>query len=317
MGIEKKETIEFPNNNQVKVLLGPSDTNLKKVEDLLGIVAHHRGNQVTLKGDKKKVALAANLLQQLYDLINGRFYLTPQLIEQAVSLLQDNGTIRLRDLFSKSIFEAKTGEIIFPRSENQRQYIEAIDRHDCVFGIGPAGTGKSFLAIAKSVEFLQRKLVRKIVLTRPAVEAGEKLGFLPGTLQEKLDPYLRPLYDALFTFIGFEQTQELLEKNIIEIVPLAYMRGRTLEGAFLIVDEAQNTTTNQMKMCLTRLGINSKMVITGDITQIDLPSNHRSGLIEARDILKGIPEIYFQFFTEVDVVRHHLVKLIIQAYENH
>jgi phosphate starvation-inducible PhoH-like protein len=238
-------------------------------------------------------------------------------LKSAFKQIAEDRAYTLRDYFTKTRLKPTGKKQVTARSANQRRYIEAIERSDVVFGIGVAGTGKTYLAVAMAVQALMQKRVNRIVLARPAVEAGEKLGFLPGDLQDKVDPYLRPLYDALFDLVDYEKVTRLLEKRVIEVAPLAFMRGRTLADAFIILDEAQNTTSEQMKMFLTRIGFGSKAVITGDITQIDLPAGRRSGLVEAQRVVSGVEGIEFIYFTEKDVVRHHLVQMIVQAYEQH
>jgi phosphate starvation-inducible PhoH-like protein len=255
------------------------------------------------------------VLTQLYELIREQYPVYPQDIDYAVKLLSGNDRIRLKDIFLDKVYITAKNKAITPKSLGQKEYIDAIRNHDIVFGIGPAGTGKTYLAMAMAVSALSKGLVDRIILTRPAVEAGEALGFLPGDLAEKVDPYLRPLYDALHDMMRFEKVTGLMHQGIIEVAPIAFMRGRTLNDSFIILDEAQNTTPEQMKMFLTRIGFSSKAVITGDITQVDLPSEKPSGLIESKEILKNIDGIKFVFFSERDVVRHKLVQEIIRAYD--
>lgn len=274
-----------------------------------------RGNEVTIFGDRVSAQLAERLLTELYDILRQGHPIYPNDILSAIRILSGNHAVKLKDIFLDTVYISSKRRLITPKSLAQKLYIDAIRKYDIVFSIGPAGTGKTYLAMAMGVAALTKKDVHRIILTRPAVEAGEKLGFLPGDLLEKVNPYLRPLYDALHDMMDFETASRLLEKGIIEVAPLAFMRGRTLNDSFVILDEAQNTTSEQMKMFLTRLGFSSKAVITGDITQIDLPAGKISGLVEAREVLAGIEGIHFSYFTEVDVVRHPLVQEIIRAYE--
>ncbi len=306
--------LELENIEAVKVLYGELNSNLKEIENEFDISIHTRGNKITLKGNEERTAEAGMLMGQMYSLIEKGYVLQPSDIKIAKRLLSQKDA-SLEEIFLDTVCISVRKKIISPKSINQKLYIDAIRRNDMVFGIGPAGTGKTYLAMAMAISAFTNKKVNRIVLARPAVEAGEKLGFLPGDLQEKVNPYLRPLFDALYDMMEFEKANRLLEKNMIEIVPIAYMRGRTLNDAFIILDEAQNTTTIQMKMFLTRLGFGSKTVITGDITQIDLAREQNSGLIEARNILSGIKGIEFVNFSKTDVVRHPLVMEIIDAYE--
>lgn len=298
-------------------VFGNYDENLRAIERDLGVRLSARGTDVTVQGDSEQEALAANLIEQLVEVVQGGYPLRKGDVEIAARLLRDNRAAVLTDFFSTERVRAGQGRYVTPKSANQRLYLEAMRDSDMVFAIGPAGTGKTFLAVAAAVGHLIDKKVERIVLCRPAVEAGEKLGFLPGDMTEKVDPYFRPLYDALYALMDRERAQAHLERGTIEIAPLAFMRGRTLNNAAVILDEAQNTTSEQMKMFLTRLGFNSKAVVTGDITQVDLPSDRRSGLIEVRDILQEIPGIQFVYFDERDVVRHKLVQEIIKAYDRH
>jgi len=313
--------LEPEDNKRLSVLCGPFDDNIKQIERRLGVEITYRSNAFKVLGDAQQAEGAAELLKQLYietqPLKGQPVELTPEQVHLAIQeskvLEQDNDAARP----GKEVnIKTKRG-VIKPRNPNQGQYVANIVNHDITFGIGPAGTGKTYLAVAAAVDALERQEVRRILLTRPAVEAGEKLGFLPGDLSQKVDPYLRPLYDALFEMLGFEKVEKLMERNVIEVAPLAYMRGRTLNDAFIILDESQNTTTEQMKMFLTRIGFNSKTVITGDITQIDLPRGARSGLRHAIEVLKNVNDISFNFFTATDVVRHPVVARIVQAYERH
>jgi phosphate starvation-inducible PhoH-like protein len=270
---------------------------------------------VLVEGPDVESALAENVLTQLYELIREKYPVYPQDIDYAIKLLSGNDRLRLKDIFLDKVYITAKNKAITPKSLGQKEYIDAIRNHDIVFGIGPAGTGKTYLAMAMAVSALSKGIVDRIILTRPAVEAGEALGFLPGDLADKVDPYLRPLYDALHDMMRFEKVAGLMHQGIIEVAPIAFMRGRTLNDSFIILDEAQNTTPEQMKMFLTRIGFSSKAVITGDITQVDLPSEKPSGLIESKDILKNINGIKFVFFSERDVVRHKLVQEIIRAYD--
>ncbi len=307
--------VSFEDNRLIQQLAGEQNSHLKTIEKQLGIRVHLRGNQVTISGDPPHARLAEQLLKQLAELLKKGYPLYNSDIVYAISILSENVHGNLKDIFMDEVFIASNKRIIAPKSVRQKEYIEAIRRHDIVFGIGPAGTGKTYLAMATAVAALIKEQVRRIVLVRPAVEAGEKLGFLPGDLAEKVNPYLRPLYDALHDMMDYEKAANLLQRGVIEVAPLAFMRGRTLNDAFVILDEAQNTTSEQMKMFLTRLGMGSKSVITGDITQIDLPENKTSGLVEAMRLLDGIEGIRFIFFSKRDVVRHRLVQEIIEAYE--
>lgn len=317
----KKKTEETPGQVSfediylVQQLAGEQNSYLKIIEKQLDVKVHLRGNQFTIVGDEPHVQLTKQLIQQLAELIQRGYPLFGSDIVYAIRILSENIHRNLKDIFLDNVFIASNKRTITPKSVKQKEYIEAIRTYDIVFGIGPAGTGKTYLAMAMAVAAMMREQVRRIVLVRPAVEAGEKLGFLPGDLAEKVNPYLRPLYDALHDMMDYEKASTLLQRGLIEVAPLAFMRGRTLNDAFVILDEAQNTTTEQMKMFLTRLGLGSKAVVTGDITQIDLPENKPSGLIEASHLLKDIEDIQFVYFTNQDVVRHRLVQEIIQAYE--
>ncbi|MCD6319459.1 MAG: PhoH family protein [Candidatus Desulfofervidaceae bacterium] len=296
-------------------LFGERNFNLQLIERSVGVKLNVRGNRLMIEGEKLDVELADNLLGQLYELLRHGYPIYPSDIEYAVRLLQSDANVKLESIFLDTVYIVSKKRIITPKTKSQKEYIEAIRHHDIVFGIGPAGTGKTYLAMAMAISALMRGEVMRIILTRPAVEAGEKLGFLPGDLYEKVNPYLRPLYDALHDMMDFDRAAKLLQKGVIEVAPLAFMRGRTLNDAFVILDEAQNTTSEQMKMFLTRLGYNAKAVVTGDITQIDLPTGTSSGLIEAKEILDGIKGIKFIYFDKTDVIRHRLVKEIIRAYE--
>jgi len=313
--IHKQIELPFTDLDPARQLFGEHNRNLKKIADYFCITIDARGNAVFIQGDDIGVSLAKNILNQLYGLIREKYPVYPQDIDYAIKLLSGNDRIRLKDIFLDKVYVTSKKKSITPKSLNQKEYIDAIRRHDIVFGIGPAGTGKTYLAMAMAVSALSKGLVSRIILTRPAVEAGETLGFLPGDLADKVDPYLRPLYDALHDMMQFEKVASLMQQGIIEVAPIAFMRGRTLNDSFVILDEAQNTTSEQMKMFLTRIGFSSKAVITGDITQIDLPLEKPSGLIESKNILQGIDGIEFVFFTERDVVRHKLVQAIIRAYD--
>ncbi len=313
----KDDQLTFGDINLARQLFGEHNANLHRVADTVGVRIHARGNVVFIQGDAIAAALARNILSQLYGLLENGYPVYLNDIDHAVRALSKNDRTRLQDIFMDTAFVTAKKKTIAPKSAAQKEYIDAIRTNDMVFGIGPAGTGKTYLAMAMAVAALSKGEVDRIILTRPAVEAGEALGFLPGDLAEKVDPYLRPLYDALHDMMRFEKASRLMTQGVIEVAPLAFMRGRTLNDAFVILDEAQNTTTEQMKMFLTRIGFNSRAVITGDITQTDLPDNKASGLIEAKQILKNIEGIQFVFFSKVDVVRHQLVQKVIDAYEKH
>jgi phosphate starvation-inducible PhoH-like protein len=315
-------TLEPADNRRLSSLCGPFDDNIKHLERRLGVEVNYRGNLFTVVGKPHTVSAAVDILRDLYvdtAPVKGQYPdIEPEQIHLAV---KESGILELEkeDVSTiphgKEIFIKTKKGLIKPRTENQAQYVTNMVTHDITFGIGPAGTGKTYLAVAAAVDALERQEVRRILLTRPAVEAGEKLGFLPGDLSQKVDPYLRPLYDALFEMLGFERVEKLIERNVIEVAPLAYMRGRTLNDAFIILDESQNTTVEQMKMFLTRIGFNSRAVITGDITQIDLPRGAKSGLRHATEVLSDVDEISFNFFIADDVVRHPVVARIVNAYE--
>ncbi|KRD06862.1 phosphate starvation-inducible protein PhoH [Mycobacterium sp. Root265] len=297
-------------------LLGSADENLRALEKLLTADIHVRGNAITFSGEPADVALAERVVTELTAVISRGQPLNPDAVRHSVSMLTGADDASPAEVLTLDIL-SRRGKTIRPKTLNQKHYVDAIDTHTIVFGIGPAGTGKTYLAMAKAVHALQTKQVNRIILTRPAVEAGERLGFLPGTLTEKIDPYLRPLYDALHDMMDPAAIPNLLAAGVIEVAPLAFMRGRSLNDAFIILDEAQNTTPEQMKMFLTRLGFNSKMVVTGDVTQVDLPGGARSGLRAASDILDGIEDIHFSELTSADVVRHRLVSEIVDAYSRH
>ncbi len=308
-------TVPFADNDTARQLFGEHNSHLKRLADGLDLRVTTRGSSVFIEGERIIAELARNLLDQLYGLLKEGYPIHPNDIDHAVRMLSRDHRINLKDIFLDTVYVTSKKSVVTPKSPAQKDYIEAIRRFDIVFGIGPAGTGKTYLAMAMAVAALSKGQVSRIILTRPAVEAGEALGFLPGDLAEKVDPYLRPLYDALHDMMRFEKASGLMEKGIIEVAPIAFMRGRTLNDSFIILDEAQNTTSEQMKMFLTRIGFNSKAVITGDITQIDLPPERVSGLIETKNILQGIEGIRFVFFSKQDVVRHRLVMEIIRAYE--
>ena len=296
-------------------LFGSFDENVKLIENEYGVRIVNRGSAIKITGEPDRVSCASKALEGLLMLINKGEELNEQNVRYCISLVNEGSEEKLSSLSSDCICITMNGKPVKPKTLGQKNYIEQIANHTIVFGVGPAGTGKTYLAVAMAVKAFRAKEVSRIILTRPAVEAGEKLGFLPGDLQQKVDPYLRPLYDALFEMLGADNFQKYQEKGSIEVAPLAYMRGRTLDASFIILDEAQNTTPEQMKMFLTRLGFNSKIVVTGDITQIDLPDGKKSGLKEAVRILKNIEDIKTVRFTEKDVVRHKLVQDIIRAYE--
>lgn len=319
MNLEKKETIKkqinLEDNSLAVRLFGEGGENIKRFEKRLGVEINTRGGLVTIVGEPDRVDLAERLITQLYGLLEKGYPLYPHDFEYAVRMVMFQRDVNLSEVFMDTVYISFRKKVIAPKSVAQKRYVDAIRRSDIVFGIGPAGTGKTYLAMAMAVAALMNKEVDRIILTRPAVEAGEKLGFLPGDIAAKVDPYLRPLYDALHDMMDYERAEKLLERGIIEVAPLAFMRGRTLNDSFVILDEAQNTTIEQMKMFLTRLGFGSKAVVTGDITQIDLPLAKPSGLVEAQKILDNIEGIDFVAFTEADVVRHPLVQKVIKAFE--
>lgn len=311
----KKIEYTFSDINSAKQLFGEHNGNLQRIADALNVTINARGNTVFIQGDSIAVKLSQNILDQLYGLLKDNYPIYPNDVDYAIRVLSEDDSINLKEIFLDTVYVTSKKHSITPKSRAQKEYIDAIRKYDMVFGIGPAGTGKTYLAMAMAVAALSEGRVSRIILTRPAVEAGETLGFLPGDLTEKVDPYLRPLYDALHDMMHFEKVSSLMKKGIIEVAPLAFMRGRTLNDSFVILDEAQNTTSEQMKMFLTRIGFSSKAVITGDITQTDLPVGKLSGLIEAKNILQGIDGIKLIFFSKIDVVRHRLVQEIIKAYE--
>jgi phosphate starvation-inducible PhoH-like protein len=300
----------------VSTLFGALDDNLRQLESLLNVRIRTQGHELLVEGDAGSTAKVARLVEQLGGLIDEGHSISDRDVKTAAQLVAQDAGVDLREHFLKDGQIRTAGKRrIAAKSANQRRYLEAIDQHDIVFGIGPAGTGKTYLAMAQAVSYLLAKKVSRIVLARPAVEAGEKLGFLPGDLQEKVNPYLRPLYDALYDMLDVEKAEKYLERGAIEVAPLAFMRGRTLNDAFVILDEAQNTTTEQMKMFLTRLGFGSKAVVTGDVTQIDLPGGRTSGLVQAMEVVGKVDGISFVYFDERDVVRHKLVQAIVKAYD--
>jgi phosphate starvation-inducible protein PhoH and related proteins len=310
-----RSSIDIP-PDLVVGLLGSADENLRALERILTADLHVRGNTVTIAGEPADVALAERAISELIAIVGSGQSLTPEVVRHSVAMLVGAGDESPAEVLTLDIL-ARRGKTIRPKTLNQKRYVDAIDAHTIVFGVGPAGTGKTYLAMAKAVNALQKKQVSRIILTRPAVEAGERLGFLPGTLSEKIDPYLRPLYDALYDMMDPELLPKLMSAGVIEVAPLAYMRGRTLNSAFIVLDEAQNTTAEQMKMFLTRLGFGSKIVVTGDMTQIDLPGGARSGLRSAVDILDDVDDIFIAELTSADVVRHRLVSEIVDAYARH
>jgi phosphate starvation-inducible PhoH-like protein len=308
--------IQFDNHRFFHDLLGHQDEHLRGIERALGVKIAASNNTLLITGDEEQRLLAGRVVTQLYGLLQSGYPVYPSDVDYAIRILSRDRLANLKDIFLDTVYISAHRRTITPKSIAQKAYIDAIRRFDIVFGIGPAGTGKTYLAMAMAVADLMKHKVSRVVLTRPAVEAGEKLGFLPGDLAEKINPYLRPLYDALYDMVDFDRASKMIERGTIEVAPLAFMRGRTLNDSFVILDEAQNTTSEQMKMFLTRLGYGSKAVITGDITQIDLPTGTRSGLKEAQHILRGIDGIQQIFFSEKDVVRHRLVQNIITAYEH-
>ncbi|EOV9526356.1 PhoH family protein [Bacillus cytotoxicus] len=311
--VEMNQQVE--NHNEAIALFGVNDANLKVIEQELSVSIVTRGESVRVSGTDEAVALAENILQQLLTVIRKGVSITERDVLYAIQLGRQGKIAHFEELYEEEIFKTAKGKSIRVKTMGQRQYIHAMKKNDIVFGIGPAGTGKTYLAVVMAVRALKHGYVKKIILTRPAVEAGESLGFLPGDLKEKVDPYLRPLYDALHDILGQEYTQRMMERGTIEIAPLAYMRGRTLDDSFVILDEAQNTTGAQIKMFLTRLGFSSKMVVTGDPTQIDLPKGVKSGLSIAEKVLSNVSGLSFVRLEQTDVVRHPLVQRIIEAYD--
>src|SRR5688500_13771336 len=315
-GATTKHTVVVPSSINMVSLLGQGDEHLALIERSFGADVHVRGNQITLQGEPSEIALVERMLDELVTLIRTGRVVSGESVERAIEMLRTETTERPADVLSLNILSNRC-RTIRPKTLNQKRYVDSIDKHTVTFGIGPAGTGKTYLAMAKAVQALQTKQVTRVILTRPAVEAGERLGFLPGTLSEKIDPYLRPLYDALYDMLDPESIPKLMNAGIIEVAPLAYMRGRTLDDAYIILDEAQHTSPEQMKMFLTRLGFGSKMVVTGDVTQVDLPTGTSSGLRVVQDILEGVQDLAFCRLTSHDVVRHKLVGRIVSAYENY
>jgi len=307
--------VVFDDLQMANALFGAHSENLKRIARTVGVKINAKGNALSIHGEKLDVDLSVRILNSLYALLRKGYPLYPTDVDYAIRMISDDQKVNLEDIFLDTVYISSRKRVITPKSLAQKRYIDAIRKYDLVIGIGPAGTGKTYLAMAMAVASLVKQEVERIVLTRPAVEAGEKLGFLPGDIAEKVNPYLRPLYDALHDMMDFDRASKLVERGVIEVAPLAFMRGRTLNDSFVILDEAQNTGPEQMKMFLTRLGYNSKAVITGDITQVDLPENKTSGLIEIQGILRGIEGIEFVYFSDRDVVRHPLVQEIIKAYE--
>lgn len=315
MSAQIQQIFTFENAEQQTQLIGVNDNLMRLIEEGLDVALHARGDQMTIAGEADHVALAQAVLHELTQLIKHQITVSPTDVVSAVTMAQRGTLEYFGDLYSETLIRDNKGRAVRVKNFGQRQYIQAIRKHDITFGIGPAGTGKTYLAVVMAISALKRGDVERIIITRPAVEAGESLGFLPGDLKEKVDPYLRPIYDAMHAIIGAEQTQRLMDRGVIEIAPLAYMRGRTLDDAFIILDEAQNTTNQQMKMFLTRLGFGSKMIVNGDISQIDLPRGAKSGLIAAQNILQAVNRIAFINFSSADVVRHPVVGLIVNAYD--
>jgi len=313
--MSNEKTLNFDSLETVRAVFGDFDENIKVLQNRFGVTVVERGGDIKITGEEAAVAGAARAINSMVELMKTGQSLNSQNVRYIADMTFDGQSEELAGLGKDCIYVTFSGKPVRPKTLGQKRYIEKIKKNTVVFGVGPAGTGKTYLAVAEAVRAFKAKQANRIILTRPAVEAGEKLGFLPGDLQNKVDPYLRPLYDALFDMMGAENFAKHMEKNSIEVAPLAYMRGRTLDDSFIILDEAQNTTPEQMKMFLTRLGFNSKMVITGDITQIDLPDAKRSGLIEAIRILDNMEDIAVCRFTEKDVVRHRLVQEIVKAYE--
>ncbi|OIJ16146.1 phosphate starvation-inducible protein PhoH [Anaerobacillus arseniciselenatis] len=308
--------LKLENANEAMSLFGPNDVHLKRMEEKLSVTIVTRGEKILVSGEDEKITLVHDVVDTLLSLIRKGTHISERDVIYAVQLAERGMLEQLLELYQEKITVNVKGKPILVKTLGQRHYVSAIQKRDIVFGIGPAGTGKTYLAVVMAVTALKDGLIKRIVLTRPAVEAGESLGFLPGDLKEKVDPYLRPLYDAMHDVLGVEQTERLMERGTIEVAPLAYMRGRTLDDSFVILDEAQNTTSEQIKMFLTRLGFGSKMVITGDLTQIDLPKGKKSGLRTALEILKDVNGIEFMYLQAADVVRHPLVQKVITAYDN-
>jgi phosphate starvation-inducible PhoH-like protein len=309
------EKLIFSDHDLVRNLCGEHNAHLRLIEEKTGVSVNVRGNVLSLKGGDWEVELAGKILNQLYDLLKSSYPIYLNDVDYAIRILSGNPSVDLKKIFKDEVYISSKKKVITPKTINQKHYIDSIRRFDIVFGIGPAGTGKTYLAMAMAVASLAKKEVNRVVLARPAIEAGEHLGFLPGDLYEKVNPYLRPLYDALHDMMDFDNASRLLQRGVIEVAPIAFMRGRTLNDSFVILDEAQNATSEQMKMFLTRLGFSSKTVITGDVTQTDLPNGKISGLVQAKAILEGIRGIQFVYFSREDVIRHPLVQEIIDAYE--
>lgn len=309
-----ERVIKLQSDSEANILFGRHDENLKLIKQKLSIQIAARGEKITLHGKKENVILAEALMKELLHSIRGGSQIQKQEIKKAIATLQQTGVLQKHAILTDRIEIMSKQQFISPKTMGQKSYIDAIRDHDITFGIGPAGTGKTYLAIAMAVSALKNRQVGRVILVRPAVEAGENLGFLPGDIMEKIDPYLRPIYDALYDMVDTDKVQAYLQKGIIEVAPLAYMRGRTLNDSFIILDEAQNSTPEQMKMFLTRLGFDSKIVVTGDITQVDLPLNKKSGLVQVQTVLKNVNGIEFVYLNELDVVRHDLVRGIIKAY---
>ena len=303
-------------DQDVTTLFGVHDENLRIIEEAFGVRISARGSEIFVQGEPEAIKSAETVIQELQELIERGFPFKRSDLQTMVKVIKETPEANLVDFFTDETLQSSLRKIVTPRNVRQKEYLQAIQDHDMTFAIGPAGTGKTFLAVAVAAAALAEKQIKRIILCRPAVEAGEKLGFLPGDLIEKINPYLRPLYDSLYDLIGFEKVAKLMERSVIEIAPLAFMRGRTLADSFIILDEAQNTTPEQMKMFLTRLGFGSKAVITGDVTQVDLPEGKKSGLKEAQNILHSVEGVSFFSFTEKDVVRHPLVGRIVRAYES-
>jgi phosphate starvation-inducible PhoH-like protein len=304
-------------DRSLQLLFGPLDENIKFLEKLFGVAIQARDSALTIDGEEDDVNALEKILTDFSELVDRGHSISNGDLQSAFRQIAEDAALSLHDFFPKMQLLSSGKKQVMPKTVNQRRYVEAIRKNDIVFAIGPGGTGKTFLAVAMALTYLMEKAVTRIILTRPAVEAGERLGFLPGDIEEKINPYLRPLYDALYMLVDADKIHRHMESGVIEIAPLAFMRGRTLQDAFIILDEAQNTTSEQMKMFLTRIGLRSKAVITGDITQIDLPFGRSSGLVEARDILGSVEGLAFCYFNESDVVRHRLVRLIIKAYQEH
>jgi phosphate starvation-inducible PhoH-like protein len=313
----KQQSFEPADPRLAHALFGQQNRHLKQIERLTGVRVSSKGTTAVLEGAPDMVTRATRMLEELSRLLEKGFDLRPTDIEYAERILRMDESAKLTEIFLDTVTVSARNKAISPKTLAQKAYLDAMRSNDVVFGIGPAGTGKTYLAMAMAVALLKKKEISRIVLVRPAVEAGEKLGFLPGDITEKVNPYLRPLYDALYDLMDFDRGQALIDHGVIEVAPLAFMRGRTLNDAFVILDEAQNTTKEQMKMFLTRLGFGSRAVITGDVTQIDLPNDRISGLVQARDVLKNVEGVNFVRFTDVDVVRHPIVQAIVRAYDAH